>query len=66
MQPNKSKDTKQRAFFNGPPKGHFMNEQHELSTIIEKELLTSQRIGSNDGGQAFVSNDQTKMLMMPS
>lgn len=35
-----------------------MNEQHELSTIIEKELLTSQRRSSNGG--LYTTNEHQK------
>ena len=39
-----------RKFFLKGNRSNFLNEQHELSTIIEKELLTSQRRSSNGGG----------------
>ena len=44
---NLQKSTDNKKYFIKGNKGHFLNEQHELSTIIEKELLTSQRRSSN-------------------
>eukprot|EP00347_Sterkiella_histriomuscorum_P022202 403331316 len=52
---NQNKSVDKKKFFMKSNKSHFLNEQHELSTIMEKELLTSQRRSSN-GGAVFGTN----------
>jgi len=46
----KNSQNSRNKFFLKGNRSNFLNEQHELSTIIEKELITSQRRSSNGGG----------------